>query len=62
MKIIVKVKQWTIIKHVDDLNMLHVNSKIVSIFISEIDTEYGVFTKMTITRGKIQKYLNMTTN
>ena len=41
MKKIVKGKQCTILWHVDDLNMLHVDSEIVSSVLSDIDAEYG---------------------
>ena len=40
--------------------MSHVDSDIVSSITADIDTEYGKITKMTITRGKIHKYLRMT--
>ena len=42
--------------------MSHVDSKIISRFLTGIDAEYGKIAKMTITQGKIQKYLNMTIN
>ena len=41
MKKIVKGKQCTILWHVDDLNMLHDDSEIVSSVLSDIDAEYG---------------------
>ena len=40
--------------------MLYVDSDIVSSVITDIDTENGKIEKMTITRGKIQKYLGVT--
>ena len=40
--------------------MSHVYSNIVSSFLSDIDAEYGKIEKMTITCGKIHKYLWMT--
>ena len=57
---IVKGKQLTIFWNVDDQKMLHVDSNIVSSIISDIDAEYGKILKMTITQGKIHKYLGMT--
>ena len=42
--------------------MSHVDSNIVPSIISDIEAEYGKFAKMTITWGKIQKFLGMTTN
>ena len=52
-------KQFTILWHVDDLNISHVDSAVVSRVISDIDTEYGKISKMTITRGKLHRYLGM---
>ena len=40
--------------------MLHVDSGIVSRFLSDIDAESGKIVKMTITWGKIHKYLRVT--
>ena len=51
----VNVKQCTILWNVDDLNMSHVGSNIISSVIAKIDTEYGKITKMTITRGKTHR-------
>ena len=57
-----KGKQCTILWHVDNINMSHVDSKIVSSVLANIDAEYGKISKMTIPRGKIHKYLGMTIN
>ena len=46
--------------HVDDLETSHVDPAVVSRVISDIDAEYGKIAKMTITRGKVHKYLGMT--
>ena len=56
----IKDKQYTIIWHFDNLTILLVDSNIVSSVISDIDVEYVNIAKMTITRGKIHKYLWMT--
>ena len=40
--------------------MSHVDPDIVSRVLSDIDAEYGNIVKMTITQGKIHKYLGMT--
>ena len=58
----VKGKECTILWHDDNLNMLRVDSGIISSVIAEIDSEYGNIAKITITRDKIHKYLGMTTN
>ena len=57
---IVKGKQCTILCNVDDLKLLHVDSEIFSSVLAYIDAEYVIISKMTITRGKIHKYLGMT--
>ena len=40
--------------------MLHVDSNIDPIILADIDAEYDKIGKMTITRGKMHKYLGMT--
>ena len=57
---IVKGKQCTILCNVDDLKLLHVDSEIFSSVLAYIDAEYGIISKMTITRGKIHKNPRMT--
>ena len=52
---IVKGKQQTILFHVDDLKMSHVDSDIFSSVLSDIDAEYGKILKMTITQVNIHK-------
>ena len=53
-------KQCTILFHVDDLNMLQVDSNIFSSVLADVEAKYGKFVKITITRGKINKYFRMT--
>ena len=43
---LVKVKQCTIIWHVNDLNILDVDSDIVSSFLADIDAEHGNISKL----------------
>ena len=57
---IIKRKQSTILWHVNNLKMTHIDSETVAGVISDIDTWYGKIEKMTTTRGKINKYLGMT--
>ena len=40
--------------------MLHVDYNVVSCVLSDIDTDYGKIEIITITQGKIHKYLGMT--
>ena len=57
---IIDNKQFTILWHVDDLKTSHVDPAVVSIILSDIDAEYENIAKITITRGKVHKYLGMT--
>ena len=60
MKKIVDNKQCTILWHVDDLKTSQFNPAIISSVFADIDAEYLKVAKMTITRGKVNKYLGMT--
>ena len=57
---IINDKHCTILWHVDNLKMSHVDPDIFYSVLANIDSEYGNISKMTITRGKIHKYLVMT--
>ena len=57
---IIDNKQCNILWNVDDLKTSHVDPAVVSIFLADSDAEYGKIEKMTITRGKLHKYLGMT--
>ena len=56
---IIDNKQCAILWHFDDLKTSHVDPALVSIVLAEIGVEYGNIAKMTITRGKVHKYLGM---
>ena len=56
----IKGQQCTILYNSDDLKMLHVDSDDVYGVLDDINAEYENIEKMTITRGKIHKYLGMT--
>ena len=56
---IIDVKQCTIIWNGDDLKTSHVDPAFISSVLFDIDAEYGKIAKMTITQGKVHKYLNM---
>ena len=60
MKKIIDNKQYTILWHADDLKTSHVDPAVISSVLADIDAEYGKIAKMTITRGKVHKYLGMT--
>ena len=53
-------KQCPILWHVDDLKKSHAAHAVVSRFLADIDAEYRKIAKMTITRGKVHKYIEMT--
>ena len=52
-------KQCTIVWHVDDLKISHVDSKVVDGIIASLNAEYGQVGEMTVRRGKIHDYLGM---
>ena len=57
---IINIKQCTILWHANDLNTSHFYPTVFFIILAYIDAEYGKIAKMTITRGKVHKYLGMT--
>ena len=57
---IIDDKKFTILWYVNDLKTSHVNPAVISSVRADIDAEYGNIAKMTITRGKVHKYLGMT--
>ena len=60
MKKITDEKQCNILWHVDDLETSHVDPAIISSILAYIDAEYGDIAIMTITQGKVHRYLGMT--
>lgn len=54
--------QCTILWHVDDLKISHVNSKVVDDIIAHLNEKYGKEAPLTVTRGKTHDYLGMTIN
>ena len=56
---IIDNKQFTILWHVDYLKTSRVDPAVVSRVLADIDAEYRKISKMTITRGKLHKYLGM---
>jgi hypothetical protein len=53
-------KQCTILWHVDDLKISHVDPKVNTTMIGLIDNEFGKEGPITVTRGKVHDYLGMT--
>jgi hypothetical protein len=54
--------QCTIVWHVDDLKISHVNPNVESKVIDNISTIFGKQAPLTVHRGKIHEYLSMTLN
>ena len=52
--------QMTIMFHINDLMLCHVDSSITTKYIKLLDNIYGSKDPLTMTRGKIDKYLGMT--
>ena len=57
---IIDDKQCTIIWYVNDPKTSHVNPAVISSVLDYIDAEYENIAKITITWGKMHKYLGMT--
>ena len=53
-------KQCTIVWHVDDLKISHMDPKVIDGIISSLNEEYGKVGEMTVRRGKVHEYLGMT--
>ena len=53
-------KQCTVVWHVDDLKISHVDPDVVSQVISDLNSEFGDRDPLTVTRGKVHEYLGMT--
>jgi hypothetical protein len=53
-------KQCTIVWHVDDLKISHVDRHVVDAVIGMLDEEYGQDAPLNVRRGKIHDYLGMT--
>jgi Reverse transcriptase (RNA-dependent DNA polymerase) len=53
-------KQCTILWHVDDLKISHVDEAVVTKILEILNERYGKITPLVVTRGKIHDYLGMT--
>jgi hypothetical protein len=53
-------KQCTILWHVDDLKIYHVEASVITDVLGKLSEEFGKEAPLTITRGKIHDYLGMT--
>jgi hypothetical protein len=57
---IIDGKQCTVLWHVNDLNISHVNDEVNTDIIKKFNDEFGKESPITITRGKVHDYLGMT--
>jgi hypothetical protein len=55
-------RQCTVLWHVDDIKVSHVNCKVVTNVLNLFKAEYGKEAPLMITRGEIHEYLGMTIN
>ena len=53
-------KQCTIIWHVDDLKISHVEEKVIEDIICRLNERFGKEIPLTTSRGKILEYLGLT--
>jgi hypothetical protein len=53
-------KQCTILWHVDDLKLSHMDDAVVEEIISKLDERYGKEAPLVVTRGNVHDYLDMT--
>jgi hypothetical protein len=53
-------KQCTILWHVDNLKVSHVNDEVIENVISTLSERYGKEAPLVVTRGKVHDYLGMT--
>jgi hypothetical protein len=53
-------KQCTVLWHVDNLKMSHMDANVVNDLIDQIDSKYGKERLITMLRGKVHDYLGMT--
>lgn len=52
--------QCTVVWHVDDIKISHMEEKVVDSVLNDLDKQYGKEAPLVVTRGKIHEYLGMT--
>lgn len=53
-------KQCTILWHVDDIKISHVEAGVMTKIIEDLNKKYGTFTPLSVKRGKLHDYIGMT--
>jgi len=56
---VINGKQCTIIRHVDDLKILHVKKKVVEQLIADLNNVFGQESPLTTTHRRVLEYLGM---
>ena len=57
---VVDGKQCTVLWHVDDLKISHINERVNESVLASLNRKYGKETPLTVTRGNLHDYLGMT--
>ena len=57
---LIEGKQFTIVFHVDNCYLSHVNLMVVTEIIKKFDKAYATIDKLTVRQGKVHEYLGMT--
>ena len=57
---IIEDSQCTVLWHVDDIKISHVNENVVTSVIEYLSGKYGAEAPLTVMRGKVHRYLGMT--
>ena len=59
---IVNEGQITLMFHIDNILLTHINSSVVTTYIKKLDEVYGLIDLLSVTRGKYYEYLGITLN
>ena len=55
----INCKQCTLVWHVDNMKILHMDPAVVTDIINKLQAKYGKIGELTNTRGKVHDYLRM---
>jgi hypothetical protein len=58
----IKIKQCTILWHIDDLKISHIKYKVLCSIIQQLEKTFREDAPLTITHGKVHNYLGMMIN
>ena len=57
---VINGQQMTVVWHVDDLKVSHVDASEVEKFVQRMEATFGQDTPLTVSRGQVHDYLGMT--